>query len=46
MTEFETVDRRGKTVTVKPLGDGRLVLVSQNGWKEEREVIAAKEIQK
>lgn len=46
MTEFMTVDRRGKTVLVKPLDGGRFVLVSQNGWKEEREIIVVKEIEK
>ncbi len=42
MTEFMTVDRSGHTVIVKPLEDGRLVFISQDGWKERREIVTVK----
>ncbi len=42
MVEFVTVDRRGKTVIVKPLSDNRIVFISQDGRKEQREIVQIK----
>ena len=39
MSEFKTIDRQGRLVTVIPLDDGRAVAVYQDGWKERREII-------
>lgn len=39
MPEFATVDRQGRAITVKTLDNDRVVLISQDGWREKREII-------
>lgn len=39
MTEYRTIQRQGHTVLIKQLPDDRLVLVSQDGYIERREII-------
>lgn len=39
LIDLKTIDRGGRTVTIKQLPDNRLVLVSQDGYLERREVV-------
>ena len=39
MTEYRATDRQGHTVLIRQLPDNRLVLVSQDGYLERREII-------
>lgn len=39
MTDYQATDRQGRTVTIKRLADNRVVLISQEGYLERREVV-------
>ena len=42
MTDYQATDRQGHIVIIHPLPDNRLVLISQEGYIERREIITVK----
>ena len=42
MPDYKATDRSGHTVVIHQLSDDRMVFISQDGWREKREIVSIK----